>query len=100
VKKLQTPARQFVGNQPIEATNADRALSPTLPPFNGRFDDVFELPCALLTGAQNQLIAVDMVEPGVAPVRVTGRDRVLAEKVFAGDVPWIIVSLVETPLNL
>jgi hypothetical protein len=67
--------------------------------LSGNFDDLFEIPSSLLTGSQNQMIAVDLVEPGVAPVRVTGRDKVLAEKVFQDAVPWIVVSLVETPAN-
>lgn len=97
VKKLQLPDQRFRGNQPIEATNADRAASPTLPPLTGHFDDVFELRLDLITGRTNQSIAVDVVEPGLEPVRMTGKDRVLAEKVFQEEAPWIVVSLVETP---
>jgi len=100
IRELQVPGQQFRGNQPFEATNADRALSLTLPPVSGNFDDLFEIPSRLLAGAQNHAIAVDLVEPGVSPVRVTGNDRLLAEKVFQDAVPWIVVSLVETPSNL
>jgi hypothetical protein len=96
VKELQLPDQRFRGNQPLEATNADRAASPTLPPLAGHFDDVFEVSLDLITGRTNQSIAVDVVEPGLEPVRVTGKDRVLAEKVFQDDAPWIVVSLVET----
>jgi hypothetical protein len=95
-KQLQKPGEAFRGNQPIEATNADRALSPTLPVLSGTFDDLFEIPSRLVTGLQNQSITVDVVEPGVAPVRLTGRDVVLIEKVFQDEEPWIVVSLVET----
>ena len=97
IKKLQVPGPQFLGNQPIEATNADRALSSTLPAASDHFDDVFEIQVNVLTGRQNQAFAVDLVEPGVEPVRVTGKDKVLAEKVFRDATPWIVVSLVETP---
>jgi hypothetical protein len=97
IKQLQPPNHNFLGNQPIEATNADRGLSPTLPPVSGTFDDLFEIQSNLLTGGQEQAITVDVVEPSVTPVRLTGRDRVLAEKVFQDAVPWIIVSLVEAP---
>jgi hypothetical protein len=68
-----------------------------LPPFVGNFDEVFEIPAELVTGQPHQCIAVDVTEPGVAPVRVTGGDTVLLEKVFTDDVPWIVVSLVEPP---
>jgi N-methylhydantoinase A/oxoprolinase/acetone carboxylase beta subunit len=96
VKKLQLPDRRFRGNQPMEATNADRAASPTLPPLTGHFVDVFELRLELITGKMNQSITVAVVEPGLDPVRVTGKDRVLAEKVFQDEAPWIVVSFVET----
>ena len=72
-------------------------MSPTLPPFAGHFDDVFEIPLGLITGNPNQSIAVNVVEPGSVPVRATRKDTVLAEKVFRDEVPWIVVSLVETP---
>ncbi len=97
VNRLQVPGRQFQGTQPIEITNADRARSPTLPPMTGHFDDVFELSLDLITGKANQLIAVDVVEPGCEPIRVTGKDKVLAERVFRDEPPWIVISLVETP---
>lgn len=100
VRKLQTPSGSFSGTQPLNATNADRALSPTLPALVRAFDDTFEIPVHLLTGQQSQAIAVDLVEPGAAPIRVTGRDRVVAEKVFRDAEPWIAVSLVEIPSNL
>lgn len=89
----------FRGSQPIEATNAGRALSPTLPKLCGNFDDLFEIPLELVTGRENQAIAVDVVEPGVAPVRLTGQDTVLIEKVFQDATPWIVVSLLETPVR-
>jgi hypothetical protein len=95
IKQLQAPDHSFLGNQPIEATNADRGLSPTLPPLSGRFDDLFEIPSNLLTGGQEQAITVDVVEPSQTPIRLTGSDTVLAEKIFEDAVPWIIVSLVE-----
>jgi len=97
VKQLQAPGKAFRGNQPIEATNADRALSPTLPAVSGPFADLFEIPLELVTGRQNQAITVDLVEPGVQPVRLTGRDVVLIDKVFQDAEPWIVVSLVEAP---
>jgi hypothetical protein len=100
VKQLQAPGKAFRGKQPIEATNADRALSATLPAVSGQFADLFEIPSELVTGRQNQAITVDLVEPGVAPVRLTGRDLVLIDKVFQDSEPWIVVSLVEPPKDL
>lgn len=94
-RSLQVPAKDFRGNQPIQATNADRALSPTLPAFTGQFDDVFEIPLDLISDNSNQSIAVDVIEPGISPAEVTGNDKVLAEKIFQDDVPWIVVRLVE-----
>jgi hypothetical protein len=95
VRSLQVPAKDFRGNQPIEGTNADRGLSPTLPAFVGQFDDIFEIPLDLISGNSSQSFAVDLVEPGVSPVELTRRDKVLAQKVFRDDVPWIVVRLVE-----
>ena len=100
IKKLQAPDQQFRGNQPIEATNADRAASATLPPLAGNFDDVFEISLDLITGKTNQLVAVEVIQPGGTPIRVTGRDNVLTEKVFQEEAPWIVVSFVETPDRL
>jgi hypothetical protein len=97
IRRLQVPNQQFRGNQPIEATNADRAISPTLPPLTGSFDDLFEIPLDLISGKMNQSIAVDVIEPGGEPIRVTGKDKVLVEKVFKDEAPWIVVSFVETP---
>ena len=94
-KNLQAPSRSFRWNQPIDATNADRALSPTLPILAGQFDGEIEMSVDLISGNPNQSIAVDLTEPGVPPAEVTGTDRVLAEKVFDDDVPWIIVRLLE-----
>jgi len=97
VKRLQVPGPQFQGTQPIEATNADRASSSTLPLMTGHFDDVFEVPLNLISGKTNQSIAVDVIEPRHEPIRVTGKDKVLAERVFQDEPPWIVISLVETP---
>jgi hypothetical protein len=94
-KRLQILTRNFRGNEPIDATNADRALSPTLPVFAGQFDDEIEISLDLISGNPNQSIAVDLTEPGVPPAKVNRADRVLAEKTFDDDVPWIIVRLVE-----
>ena len=98
-KMRQVPDSSFRGTEPIEATNADRALSRALPAVTEIFDDVFELDASLISGAR-QAITVDLVEPGVAPVRLTGNDAVIAEKVFQDRVPWIVVSLVEPPLSI
>lgn len=100
IKRLQVPGRDFRGTQPIEATNADRATSPTLPVMTGHFDDVFELPLESLTGKPNQVIAVDVVEPGREPIQLTGKDDVLAEKVFRDEPPWIVVRLLEAPSSM
>lgn len=100
VRRVQVLDEQFRGSQPIEATNADRAVSPTLPPLTGSLEDVFEIPLILLAGKANRFGAVDVLEPGVEPVRVTGRDKVIAEKVFQDEAPWIVVSLVEAPDTL
>ena len=97
VKNLQPPNRQFTGNQPIEATNANRATSATLPPVPKHLDGHFELSLDAVIGHINRSITVDIVEPGIEPVRLTGRDSVIAEKVFKDDTPWIVVSLVEAP---
>lgn len=100
IKNLQPPNREFVGNQPIEATNADRAGSATLPPVPEHLDDQFELSIDLIIERANRSITVDIVEPGAEPIRLTGRDTVIAEKVFKDDVPWIVVSLIETPTTI
>jgi hypothetical protein len=100
IKNLRPPNREFVGNQPIEATNADRAASATLPPVPEHLDDQFELSIDLIVERANRSITVDIVEPGVEPIRLTGRDTVIAEKVFKDDVPWIVVSLVEAPTTI
>lgn len=95
IKNLQAPSRNFRWNQPIVVTNANRALSPTLPVLSGQFDDEIEISVDLISGNPNQSIAVDLTEPGVPPANVNRTDRVLAEKTFDDDVPWIIVRLVE-----
>ena len=97
VRNLQPLNRSFVGNQPIEATNADRGASTTLPPVPDHLDDQFEISFDAISGGKNRAITVDIVEPGIAPIRLTGHDTVIAEKVFKDDVPWIVVSLVEVP---
>ena len=98
IRALQVPGPEFRGNQPIEVTNADRALSATLPPVAGGFDDAFEISSDLVTGNQNQWIAVDVIEPGFPPVRVTQNDTILAQKVFEDEVPWIVVRLGQSSL--
>ena len=100
IKNLQSPNREFVGNQQIEATNADRAASGTLPPIPEHLDDQFELSIDSIGERANRSITVDIVEPGVEPLRLTGRDTVIAEKVFKDDIPWIVVSLVEAPTTI
>jgi hypothetical protein len=81
------------GHQCRESTFSDASK------LCGNFDDLFEIPLELVTGRENQAIAVDVVEPGVAPVRLTGQDTVLIEKVFQDATPWIVVSLLETPVR-
>ena len=97
IRTLQVPGSEFRGNQPIEVTNANRALSATLPPVAGRFDDAFEISSDLVTGNENQWIAVEVIEPGVPPVQVTQNDTILAKKVFKDEVPWIVVRLGQSP---
>jgi hypothetical protein len=96
-KTRQVPNASFKGTEPIEATNADRGLSPTLPVLSGYFDDVFEIKSGQIASSRNPSITVDVSEPGVLPIRQTGSDQVIAEKIFKDDTPWIIVSLVESP---
>jgi hypothetical protein len=99
-KSRQVPGASFKGTEPHEATNADRGLSPTLPVLSGNFDGVFEIDAAQIAASRNPSITVDVSEPGVPPIRQTGRDRVIADKIFKDDTPWIIVSLVEPPTRL
>jgi len=93
-KKRPVPKAVFTGAEPIEATNADRALSDTLPYVAEQFDDVLEIDSILISGSPSQAVTVDAVAPGQLPVRLTGQDRVLKEKTFKDAVPWIVVSLV------
>ena len=74
-RNLQPPNRCFVGNQPIEATNADRGASTTLPPVPDHLDDQFEISFDAISGGTNLAIAVDIVEPGIAPIRLTNGSR-------------------------
>ncbi len=99
-KSLQIPDASFKGTEPIEATNADRGLSLTLPMLSGNFDDVFEIGSAQIAPTRNPSITVDVSEPGVPPIRLTGKDHVIAEKIFKDDIPWIIVSLIQPPTSL
>jgi hypothetical protein len=99
-KSRQIPDASLKGTEPLEATNADRGLSPTLPVLSGNFDGVFEIDAAWIAASQNPSITVDLSEPGFPLIRQTGRDRVIAEKIFKDDNPWIIVSLVEPPTRL
>ncbi len=93
IRTLQVPGPEFRGNQPIEVTNAYRALSATLPSVAEDFDDTFEISSDLITENQNQWIAVEVIEPGVPPVQVPQNDTILAQKVFKDEVPWIVVRL-------
>jgi hypothetical protein len=95
VRQVLPPTRVFRGNQPIIATNADRALHGEFPRLAGHFDDVFEIPSALIAIGARQVIAVDAVEPNVPPANITGRDDVLARRDFTDDVPWIVVRLIQ-----
>ena len=97
-KHRRTPGPAFTGSEPLEVTNADRALSASLPADPGGFDDYFEIDVSLITGSPAQAIAVDLIAPDAEPVRLTGSDTVIAEKVFKDQIPWISVSLVEPPL--
>jgi hypothetical protein len=101
IRGLQLPGNGFRGNQPIEITNANRALSPTLRTVTGRFDDEFQIPLSLITGRSDQHIVVHLVEPGIPPGIATGgkdglAETVLAEKIFKEEEPWIVVRLVES----
>lgn len=95
VRQVLPPTRVFHGNQPIIATNADRALQGEFPRLSGHFDDVFEIPSTLIANNPRQMIAVDAVEPNVPPANITGRDDVLAQRDFRDDVPWIVVRLIQ-----
>ena len=98
VKYKQRPNSVFKGCEQIEATNADRMRS-NLPPCSPTdFDDVFEVPVHMISGKQNQFVSVDLVEPGIEPIRLTGHDKVLLEAKFKDSVPWIVVTLGESQL--
>lgn len=99
-KSRQVPDASFKGTEPLVATNADRGLSPTLPVLSGNFGGVFEIDSVQIATSRNPSITVDVSEPGVPPIRQTGRDRVIVEKIFKDGTPWIIVSLVEPPTRL
>ncbi len=96
-KNRQVPGPAFVGAEPLEAINADRALLMSLPVVAETFDDTFEIDVSLITGSPKQSITVDLVEPNADPVRLTGNDIVIAEKTFSDKVPWIVVSLIDRP---
>lgn len=98
-KARQRPGSAFAGTEPLEATNADRGLSNVLPVVAEAFDDTFEIDASLLSGSKMQAITVDLVDTTSVPVRLTGNDTVVAEKVFRDQIPWIVVSLVEPPVT-
>src|SRR5262245_28897971 len=51
IKKARpAPSSGFAGAEPIEATNADRALSEALPCVSEQFDDALEIDSALISG--------------------------------------------------
>lgn len=96
IKKIrQVPGPTFKGNEPVEATNSDRALSASLPVVTETFDDKLEIDVSLISGLTSQAIAVDLVEPGISPSQLTGNDVVLAQKTFSDQIPWIVVRLVQ-----
>ena len=96
-KQRQSPTPAFTGSEPIEATNADRGLNPVLPIDIGGFDDYFEIDVTAIASLPNAVITVDIVAPGAVPIRLTGLDTVVTEKVFKDTIPWIVVSLVDPP---
>jgi hypothetical protein len=97
VQSGQAPTKDFKGNGAIFATNADRAMSRTLPRFEGKADDVFEVRSDLLNGTPQQMFGFQLVQPDTEPA-FFGRpdEEILAKEIFGDDVPWIVVRLVET----
>jgi hypothetical protein len=98
IKHGQRPDPAFKGCVQLIATNADRMRSPLRSCFPTDFDDVLEVPIHMVSGKQNQFVSVDLVEPGIEPLRQTGSDTVLLEAIFKDDVPWIVVTFGETSL--
>jgi hypothetical protein len=93
---LQPPGVAFVGTEPIEYTNADRGLSPTLPIVSDAFDDTFEIDAAWISGTTSQTIAVDQVAPGASPIKVFNEKD---DKMRAGSVARASLSQVSRERN-
>jgi hypothetical protein len=82
----------------LEAINADRMLSLDLPVcLPSDFDDYLEVPIEIIRKENKQFVSVDLVEPGVEALRLTGHDKVVMEATFKDKVPWIVVTLGEQP---
>jgi hypothetical protein len=94
LKTEQPPTRDFKGCGYIFGTNANRAISPTLPRFRGHFDDIFGVPFDLLDGTMHQSFSFQLVEADAQSSPLLYPEVVLAEKSFRDDVPWIVVKLV------
>lgn len=96
VKLEQPPTTAFSGNGGIFATNGDRALSPTLPRLKGRFNDIFEVPIDLLDATKRQSFGFQLVAANASPAAIGhANEKVVVEKSFNDDVPWIVVRLVQ-----
>jgi len=98
VKYKQRLDSAFKGCEQIEATNADRMLSNLPPCLPADFDGVLEVPVHMISNKQNQFVSVDVIAPGVEPIRLTGRDKVLLEATFKDSVPWIVVTFGESQI--
>lgn len=95
IKQRQKPDPSFKGREQVEATNADRMLSTLFPYSPDNFDGAIEIPIEMVSGKQNQFLSVDLVEPGIDPIRLTGQDKVLLEAIFKDSIPWIVVTFGE-----
>ena len=63
----------------------------------GQFSDFFEIPVADLRPEKYRTyISVDLTEPGGRPT-IYPNAQILGQKVFQDAVPWIVVTLFETP---
>jgi len=101
VKSGQKPNADYKGAETIASTSISSTDTEAIHLIcnPSEYSEIMEIPESLVSSGQAKLLSVDIVEPGEKPwVSTDQHSRVLRQKIFKQQVPWIVVSLYEMSL--
>jgi hypothetical protein len=101
-EKRQKPNAEFKGKDNLItrglASDEPRAFGVRCDP--AKFSEVVEIPAGILSPQHYETYtSVDMSEPGLQPVLMGGKEKILVQRIFDDAIPHIIITVYRFPAS-